>query len=145
MAEPRIYIAPLASIVAVTSDNVAVPLGIVQQLTLTKSYMTEEVPEWGNYAAADILIYGYRATFSWEQAWSEGFDLVGAGLVPSDAAIAQFRPFYLRVIDRLGQRNIAMIHKGVADTYTVSGQARARLNSNISGIAISLQYESEIN
>jgi hypothetical protein len=145
MADPRIYIASLASIVALTGDNVAHPLGIVQNVQLTKSFEVEPVREWGNFAHATILVHGYSATFSWQQAWGAGLDLVGMNLIPSDDGIASFLPFALLIIDKPSQRNIARIERGIADTYTVDGAARARLNSNVSGQAISLQFETEIN
>lgn len=142
MAE-RIYIASNASIVAVNGRNVGIPLGLVQNLTLEKRFVTEGVPEWGNFAWADILIHGYSATFTWTRAYSEGTDLIGQGLVPSDVEIPQFLPFILRVI--ANNRNVALIHKGIAETYSIGAGARAMLQSNVSGIAISLLTESEMN
>ena len=145
MADLRIYQTSLASIVALTGDNVAHPLGIVQNVQLTKNFETEPVREWGSFAHATILVHGYGATFSWQQAWGQGLDLVGMGLIPSDDQIAAFQPFSLLIIDRPSQRNIARIERAIADTYTVDGAARAKLLSNVSGQAISLLWESELN
>jgi len=145
MAEPRVYIASVASIIAINGQGQAIPLGLVQNLTLTKTYVTEGIQEWGSFAFADIVTHGYDANFSWGRAWAEGLDLVGQGLVPTDAEIPQFVPLYLRVVDKLGQRNIALIHKGVITTYTIGADARAILRQNCTGTAISLLLESEIN
>jgi hypothetical protein len=145
MAELRIYQTSLASVVAITGDNTAHPLGIVQNVQLTKNFETEPVREWGNFQHATILVHGTSATFSWQQAWGAGLDLVGLGLIPSDDQIATFLPFSLLIIDKPSQRNIARIERGIADTYTIDGAARAKLMSNVSGQAISLLYESELN
>lgn len=145
MAELRIYQTSLAIVTALTADNVPHTLGVVQNIQLTKNFETEPVREWGNFAHATILIHGYSATFSWQQAHGPGLDLVGLGLIPSDDQIPLFRPISLLIIDRLSLRNIARIERGIADTYTIDGAARAKLMSNVSGAAISLAFESEIN
>jgi len=67
------------------------------------------------------------------------------GLVPGDVNIPQFQPIFLRVIDQIAQREVALIHRGVMETYTIEINGRAKLLSNVSGIACSLLSESEIN
>ena len=145
MAEQRIYQASLASIIAITGQNQAVPLGLVSNLTLEKRFMIEGVSEIGSYRFAQFIVHGYEATFSWQQAYSAGADLVGLGLVPSDAEIPNFAPIGLRIIDQRGQRNIAFVVDGIAETYSVTVNARALLQKNVSGRAISVQWESEVN
>jgi hypothetical protein len=145
MAEPRIYQASLASIIAVTGNNVAHPLGHVQDVQVSENYELEPVPEWGSFDYATILIHTHLATFSWGQAYGPGLDLVGMGLIPAHDQFASFVPFSLLIIDRPSQRNLARIERGIAETYGITGGARAKLLSNVSGRAISLLSESEIN
>lgn len=141
----RIYIAATCSIVAVNGAGQAFPLGLVDNLRLEKAFVTEGVVEIGSFQYADILIHGYGARFSWARAYVAGGDLVSMGLVPSDVVIPQYAPMFLRVIDQIAQRQIALIHKGVTETYTIEITGRARLISGVSGIACSLLSESELN
>lgn len=141
----RSYIASTSSIIAVNSAGVAIPLGLVENLRLEMNYVTEGVIEIGSFEYADVIIHGYGARFSWGRSHTAGFDLISRGLVPSRAAIAQFQPIFLRVIDQLAQREIALIHKGVMETYTIEVTGRARLMNNITGIACALLSESELN
>ena len=141
----RIYIASTCSIIAVNPAGQAFPLGLVDNLRMEKAYATEGVIEIGSFQYADILIHGYGARFSWGRAFTAGQDLIGMGLVPSDAGIAQHAPIFLRVIDQIAQREIALIHKGVMDTYTVEITGRTKLLNNVSGLACSLLTESELN
>ena len=141
----RIYIASTSSIVAINGAGQAFPLGLVENLRLEKAYVTEGVTEIGSFQYADVLIHGYGARFSWGRAFTAGQDLIGMGLVPADVSIAQFTPIFLRVIDQIGQRQIALIHRGVMDTYTIEINGRTKVLSNISGIACSLLTESERN
>lgn len=141
----RIYIASTSSIVAVNGAGQAFPLGLVDNLRLEKAYVTEGVIEIGSFQYADVLIHGYGARFSWGRAFTAGQDLIGMGLVPSDVNIPQFQPIFLRVIDQIGQREVALIHRGVMETYTIEINGRAKLLSNVSGIACSLLTESELN
>jgi hypothetical protein len=145
MAEGRIYVASSASIIAVNGDGVAVPLGLVMNLRLEKRFVVEPVAEWGNFMAADILYHGIDAMFSWGKAYSAGIDMVAQGLIPSDANIAQFQAIFLRVIDQRSQRQIANIYKGLVETFSVGADARAKLMQDVSGRAISLLFESELN
>lgn len=144
MAE-RIYIGSTTSIVAVNAAGQAFPLGLVDNLRLEKAWVTEGVIEIGSFQYADILIHGYGARFSWGRAYTASNDLVAMGLVPSDVTIPQYAPMFLRVIDQLAQREIALIHKGVMETYTIEINGRAKLLSNVSGLACSLLSESELN
>ena len=141
----RIYIASTSSIIAINAAGQAFPLGLVDNLRLEKAFVTEGVIEIGSFQYADVLIHGYGARFSWGRAFTAGRDLIGMGLVPSDVNIPQFAPIFLRVIDQIGQREIALIHRGVMETYTIEINGRAKLLSNVSGIACSLLTESEIN
>lgn len=141
----RIYIASTLSIVAVNGAGQAFPLGLVENVRLEKAYTTEGVVEIGNFRFADILIHGISARFSWGQSHTAGDDLISKGLVPSDVTIPQYQPMFLRLIDQIAQREIALIHRGVMDTYTIETTGRARLVNGVSGIAISLLTESELN
>lgn len=141
----RIYIASTVSVIAVNGQGVAVPLGLVDNVRLEKTYVTEGVVEIGSFQYADILTHGYAARFSWGQSYTAGFDLVGRGLIPADATIAQFAPIFLRLIDQRAQRAIALIHRGVIETFTIEANARARLLHNVSGICCSMLSESELN
>ncbi len=141
----RIYIASTSSIIAVNGSGQAFPLGLVDNLRLEKAYVTEGVIEIGSFQYADILIHGYGARFSWGRAFTAGQDLISMGLVPADVSIPQYQPMFLRVIDQLGQREIALIHRGVVETYTVEINGRAKLMNNVSGICCSLLTESELN
>jgi hypothetical protein len=145
MAENRIYIASLASVIAVTGAGIAVPLGLVMNLRLEKRFTIEAVAEWGNFLAADLLIHAASATFSWSRAYNAGIDLISQGLIPSDAEIAQFVPIFLRIIDKQSSRQIAMIHRGLAETYSIGADARSKLNQDVAGQAVSLLFESELN
>jgi hypothetical protein len=141
----RIYISSSCSIIAVNGAGQAFPLGLVDNLRLEKAFVTEGVIEIGSFQYADILIHGYGARFSWGRAFSAGGDVVSMGLVPADATIPQYTPIFLRVIDQIGQREIALIHRAVMETYTVEVTGRAKLLSNVSGLACSLLSESELN
>ena len=141
----RIYIASSCSIVAVNGANQAFPLGLVDNVRLEKTFVTEGVIEIGSFQYADILIHGYGARFSWGRAFQAGQDLISMGLVPSDTTIPQYAPMFLRIIDQIGQREIALIHKGVVETYTIEINWRAKLLSNVSGLCCSLLTESELN
>jgi len=141
----RIYIASTVSVIAVNGAGQAFPLGIVDNVRLEKAYVTEGVIEIGSFQYADILTHGYGARFSWGQAFTAGGDLISKGLVPGDVTIPQYAPMFLRLIDQLGQREIALIHKGVVDTYTIEVGGRAKLAHNVSGLACSLLTESELN
>lgn len=141
----RIYIASTVSIIAVNSAQQAFPLGLVDNLRLEKAYVTEGVVEIGSFQYADILIHGYGARFSWGQAFTAGGDLISRGLVPADVTIPQYAPMFLRLIDQIGQREIALIHKGVVETYTIEVTGRAKLLHNVSGLCCSLLTESELN
>jgi hypothetical protein len=142
---PRIYIASSVSIVAVNGAQQAFPLGLVENLRLEKTWVTEGVIEIGSFQYADILTHGYGARFSWGRAYTAGGDLIGMGLVPADDSIPQYQPMFLRVIDQIAQRLIAVIHRGVMETYTIEINGRAKLLSNVSGLACSLISESELN
>ena len=141
----RIYIASTSSIVAVNSAGQAFPLGLVDNVRMEKSWTTEGVIEIGSFQYADILIHGYQARFSWGRAYQASTDLIGMGLIPSDVTIPQYAPMFLRIIDQIGQREIALIHKGVVETYTIEVNGRAKLLSNVSGLACSMLSESELN
>ena len=141
----RIYIASTSSIVAVNSAGQAFPLGLVDNVRLEKTYVTEGVIEIGSFQYADILIHGYGARFSWGRAFQASQDLISMGLVPSDVTIPQYGPMFLRIIDQIGQREIALVHRGVVETYTIEVNGRAKLLSNVSGICCSLLTESELN
>jgi hypothetical protein len=145
MAEGRVYIASTVSVIAVNGAGVAVPLGLVDNVRLTKSYVVEGVVEIGSFRFADMLLHGISANFAWGQAYSAGADLVSKGLVPSDAEIAQFAPIFLRLIDQRAQRAIALIYKGLMETFTIDTNARAKLAHNVSGQAVSLLTEFELN
>jgi hypothetical protein len=142
---PRLYISSTCSIVAVNGAGQAFPLGLVDNLRLEKAFVTEGVIEIGSFQYADILIHGYGARYSWGRAFPASQDLISMGLVPSDVTIPQFAPIFLRVIDQIGQREVALIHRGVVETYTIELGGRAKLMSNVSGIACSLLTESELN
>jgi hypothetical protein len=141
----RIYIGSLLSVIAINGQNQAFPLGLVENVRLEKTFATEGILELGNFRFADILIHGISARFSWGQSYTAGGDIISKGLVPADVSIPQFLPIALRLVDQLGQRSIALIYKGITDTYTIEGNARARLLNNVSGLAISLLTESELN
>jgi hypothetical protein len=145
MAEGRIYIASTVSVILVNAQGLAIPLGLVDNLRMEKDFVVEGVPEIGNFFFADILTHGASARFSWGQSYSAGSDLVAKGLVPADQTIAQFGPMFLRLVDQLGQREIGLIYRGVLETFSIDTNARARLMHNVSGIAISLLLESELN
>ena len=138
-------LALLVSIIAVNGAGQAWPLGLVDNLRLEKAWVVEGVIEIGSFEYADILTHGYGGRFSWGRSYVAGGDLVSMGLVPSDATIAQYTPIFLRVIDQIAQRNVALIHKGAIETCTVEINGRARLLSNVSGLSCSLLYESELN
>ena len=141
----RIYISSTVSIIAVNGAGQAFPLGLVDNLRLEKAWVSEGVIEIGNFQYADILLHGYGARFSWGRAYTAGGDLISMGLVPGDVNIPQFQPIFLRVIDQIAQREVALIHRGVIETYTVEINGRAKLLNNVSGICCSLLSESEIN
>jgi hypothetical protein len=141
----RIYIASSVSVIAVNGLGQAFPLGLVDNVRLEKTYVVEGVIEIGSFQYADILNHGYGARFSWGQAHQAGGDLISRGLVPADVTIAQHAPMFLRLIDQIGQRAIALIHKGVIETYTIEANGRAKLMNNCSGLACSLLTESELN
>jgi hypothetical protein len=141
----RIYIASTVSVIAVNGLGQAFPLGLVDNVRLEKAFVTEGVIEIGSFQYADILIHGYGARFSWGQAYTTGVNLVSQGLLPADISIPQFAPILLRLIDQIGQREIALIHKGVMETYTIEATGRAKLMNNVSGLACSLLTESELN
>ena len=141
----RIYIASSLSVIAVNSAGQAFPLGLVDNVRLEKAFVTEGVVEIGSFQYADILVHGYGARFSWGQAHTAGSDLISKGLVPGDVTIPQYAPMFLRLIDQIGQREIALIHKGVVETYTIEATGRAKLMNNVSGLACSLLTESELN
>lgn len=141
----RIYLASTLSVIAVNSQGQAFPLGLVDNVRLEKTYITEGVVEIGNFRFADILTHGISARFSWGQAYQAGGDLVSKGLVPADVSIPQYQPMFLRLVDQIAQREIALIHRGIVETYTIEVNGRAKLMSNISGISISLLSESELN
>jgi hypothetical protein len=142
---PRIYISSTSSIIAVNGAGQAFPLGLVDNLRLEKAYVTEGVIEIGSFQYADILIHGYGARFSWGRAYTAGGDVIAMGLVPADVTIPQYAPMFLRIIDQIAQREIALIHRGVMETYTIELGGRAKLMSNVSGLACSLLTESELN
>ena len=141
----RIYIASTSSIIAVNSAGQAFPLGLVDNLRLEKTYVTEGVIEIGSFSYADILIHGFGARFSWGRAYQAGQDLISMGLVPADVSIPQYAPMFLRVIDQIAQREIALVHRGVVETYTVEINGRTKLMNNVSGLCVSLLSESELN
>jgi hypothetical protein len=141
----RIYIASTMSIVAVNGAGQSFPLGLVDNLRMEMTYVSEGVIEIGSFEYADILLHGYGARFSWGRAYSAGGDVVSMGLVPSRVNIPQYQPVFLRIIDQLGQRQVGLIHKGVVDTYTIEVNGRAKLLSNVSGIACAMISESELN
>ena len=141
---PTPYIASTITVIAVNSAGVAFPLGLVDNVRLEKTFVTEGVVAIGSFEFSEILVHGISARFSWGQAHIPGVDLVSRGLVPADATIAQFQPFFLRLVDQNSQRLIALIHRGVMDTYTIEANARAKLMNNVSGICITLLTESEL-
>jgi hypothetical protein len=141
----RIYIASTISVIAVNGLGQAFPLGLVDNVRLEKTFVTEGIVEIGSFKYADILIHGYAARFSWGQAHTAGSDLISKGLVPGDVTIPQYTPMFLRLIDQIGQREIALIHRGVFETYTIEANGRAKLMNNCTGIACSLLTESELN
>jgi hypothetical protein len=141
----RIYIASTLSIIAVNGAQQAFPLGLVDNVRLEKTFVTEGVVEIGSFRFADILIHGISARFSWGQAHTAGSDLISKGLVPADISIPQYQPMFLRLVDQIAQREIALIYKGVFDTYTIEANGRAKLMNNASGQAISLLTEQELN
>lgn len=145
MAEPTVYSTSRASVIAVNGQGVAVPLGLVTNLRVEKRWIVEAINEWGNFLSADIIHHGISATFSWTRSYGPGIDLVGQGLMPEDATIAQFLPFVLRIVDQLAQRNIVTLYRAVAETLSISGAGRTVLSQDVSGQAISIQFESEIN
>jgi len=142
---PRIYQSSSCSIIAVNGAGVAFPMGLVETLRLEMAYVTEGVIEIGSFEYADILIHGYGARFSWGKAYTAGGDLVSMGLVPSRVNIPQYQPIFIRVIDQISQREIALIHRGVMETYTMDVNGRTKLMSNVSGIACAFLSESELN
>jgi len=141
----RIYIASSLSVIAVNSAGQAFPMGLVDNVRLEKTFVVEGVIEIGSFQYADILNHGYGARFSWGQAHQAGEDLISKGLIPADISIPQFSPMFLRLVDQIGQRAVALIHKGVIETYTIEANGRAKLMNNVSGLAVSLLTESEIN
>jgi hypothetical protein len=142
---PRIYISSTLSVIAVNSAGQAFPLGLVDNVRFEKTYTTEGVIEIGSFKYADILIHGIQARFSWGQAHTAGSDLISKGLIPSDVNIPQFLPMFLRLIDQIAQREIALVHRGVVETYTIEATGRAKLMNNVNGQSISLLTESELN
>src|SRR5262245_42164650 len=141
----RLYQSSSCSNIAVNGAGTAWPMGLVDNLRLEMAYVTEGVIEIGSFEYSDILIHGYGARFSWGRAYPAGGDIVSMGLAPSRVNIPQYTPILIRVIDQIGQREIALIHRGVLETYTVELNGRAKLMSNVSGIACALLVESEIN
>lgn len=141
----RLYISSTLSVIAVNAAGVAVPMGHIQNLTLEKMYETDHVREWGNFRDADILLMGIGGRFSWGRSQSAGIDLVSIGLIPSDANIAQFQPFFLRFIDQISQRQVAGLYRALVTTCSIGADARARLLQNVSGECISVFFESELN
>jgi hypothetical protein len=141
----RIYIASSLSVIAVNSLGQAFPLGLVDNVRLEKTYVVEGVIEIGSFQYADILNHGFGARFSWGQAHAAGSDLISKGLIPADITIPQFQPMFLRLIDQIGQRAVALIHRGVVETYTIEANGRAKLMNNVSGLAVSMLTESELN
>jgi len=142
---PRIYQSSSCSIIAVNGAGTAFPLGLVDNLRFEMAYVTEPVIEIGSFEYVEILTHGYGARFSWGRSYTAGGDLVSMGLVPSRVNIPQFQPIFLRIIDQIGSRQIGLIHKGVMETYSIEVNGRARLLSNISGVACAMLSESELN
>ena len=120
----EIFIASTLSVIAVNSGGIAVPLGLITNLSMEKTFTIENVPEWGNFLAADLLIHHVSGRFSWGRSYSPGVDLVAQGLVPSDEGIAQFSPFVLRIVDQIRQRQVAEIRQALCETCTVGADAR---------------------
>ena len=140
-----IYRASLASIILVSASGIATALGIVENLTLSKQFENEALREIGNFFSPEIVVHGVNANFSWGKAWQKGLDLVSEGLIPADATIAQYEPFMARIIDQESQRLIALLHRGVPNSLDVAITARQKLMQNVSGIAVSVLFESELN
>lgn len=141
----RIYIASSLSVIGINGSNQAFPMGLIENVRLSKSFVTEGVVEIGNPRWAEILTHGYSAQFSWRGSQTAGDDFVTQGLIPGDANIAQFAPIALRLVDQIAQRNIALVYKGVINAYTLDTSGRARLVHECSGDAISMLLESELN
>lgn len=141
----RIEVSGSVSVVAVSGAGIAYPLGLVDNVRLEKTWVVEQVTEIGSFLIADTLIHGTQGRFSWGQAHTAGDDLVQKGLIPSDVTIPQFAPMFLRLISQVSQRLIALIHAGVADTYTIEINSRAKLVNSVSGICRSVLFESELN
>ena len=140
-----IYRASLVSIVLVDYQGRSMPLGVAETFTLQKAFETEALREIGSFFAPEIVIHGAGASYSWGKAWVKDVDMVAEGIIPSDSAIAAYEPFAARIIDQESQRLIATLFKAVPNSLDVAINAHQKLMQNVSGVAISALFASEIN
>lgn len=146
MAEnPLVYIGATLSVIAVPYTGRPTPIGLVTNVRAQKDWMTERIIEIGSYFPADIVIHGVNASFSWDKSYGPGVDLVAQGLIPADARIVDFLPFMLRFVDQNRGRNVLTLYRALANTMAMTIAGRATMAQNISGDAISVRLESEIN
>jgi hypothetical protein len=145
MAEPVVYIGAELSAIAVPYTGRPVPLGLLTNVRVQKDWVTERIIEIGSYFPADIVIHGVNASFSWDRSYGPGVDLVANGLIPADQRIVDFLPFMLRLVDQNRGRNIVTLYRALANTMNLTLAGRATMAQNISGDAISVRLESEIN
>jgi len=139
-----VYRASLVAIILLNSRGQAIPLGIGEQFQISKQFETEALREIGNFFAPEILLHGVGATFSFQKAWVKNVDLVGQGIVPADATIAQYEPFTARLVDLESQRLICTVVQAVASAMDITTQARAKLLQGVNGIAVTALMESEL-
>ena len=140
-----VYRASLANVIVTSAGGVATPLGLAQNLTISKDFIVEGLPEIGSFEFAELVDHGYSATFSIQKLWVKGLDFVAEGIIPADQIIAQHDPFNITIIDQEGQRILAEIYRAKVQTYNITVGARATLMQAVNGLAISCRFESELN
>lgn len=145
MAEPLVYIGATLSVVAVPYTGRPVPIALITNVRVQKDWLTERIIEIGSYFPADIVIHGVNASFSWDKSYGPGVDLVAQGLIPADARIVDHLPFMLRLIDQNRGRNVVTLYRALANTMAMTLAGRATMAQNVSGDAISVRLESEVN
>jgi hypothetical protein len=139
-----IYRASLVSIVLVDYQGRSMPLGVAETFTLQKAFETEALREIGNFFAPEIVIHSAGASFSWGKAWVKGVDMVAEGIIPADTTIAAYEPFAARIIDQESQVLIATLYKAVPGSLDVAINAHQKLLQNVTGIAITANFSSEL-
>jgi hypothetical protein len=139
-----VYRAPLVTIILVNSGGQGTTMGMARNFTLQKAFQAELIPEIGNFFAAENVLLGVQATFSWATAWVKAQDWVKQGIIPADSGIAQFEPFACRVVDQEADTLICTIYKALIQSYDINVAANQVVLSNCTGLAITANYMSEL-